>query len=73
MNSPMCCGMPATWNVVSVRLAFWICKECRKEVLDLPSPEQSPFEYSDGGFYILPEVAGHWSDGTITKMKLAKE
>lgn len=32
MNGPMCCGLPSYENVISPRLRFFVCKECKQEV-----------------------------------------
>lgn len=32
MNGPMCCGMPSHLNVISPRLQFYVCGECKQEV-----------------------------------------
>lgn len=32
MSTPSCCGREAVWTVISPRLQYWYCKECRKEV-----------------------------------------
>lgn len=47
MNGPMCCGMPARLNVISPTLQFWVCGECKREVLPIeppPPPEVDEYE-----------------------------
>lgn len=30
--TPKCCGLDASWTVISPSLQYWYCKECKKEV-----------------------------------------
>jgi hypothetical protein len=58
-TGPMCCGAPAYLNVVSPRLQFWVCDSCKKEVLDLPSPQpEQTDEYE--GWPTLSGTTMHW-------------
>lgn len=36
--TPQCCGKDAEWVVQSVNIAYFYCKECKKEVKDVTPP-----------------------------------
>ena len=58
MNGPMCCGIPAFKNVISPTLEFYVCKECGKEVLDIPSLEFEGWPTQYHAEWISPDTFG---------------
>ena len=55
-EAPYCCGKPSTLNVVSPRLQFWVCKECKNEVKEIDFSDVYYYTgYQDHKYgYIMP-------------------
>lgn len=48
---PVCCGQEAKWVVNGRDLQYWYCRECKEEVLELPTSAATGCVY--GGLQFL--------------------
>jgi hypothetical protein len=53
--TPVCCGVEATWVVLSPRLEYWYCRECKQEV-----DEEEPYPWGRGIADSVRVDAGVW-------------
>lgn len=60
MSLVLCCGMPPVLNRVSPTLYFYVCQECKREVVPQTPPPPEEWEQMEFPFEYHPDANLFW-------------